>query len=104
MDPKEIVAWTGDEFQRMEAQLDIKVPEAYQTFVVQRAHELARLTYPLTYVDTPEANTEESWFEHTFFGFDPEFVTSRNRDFRHSDNLVGHAFPGWWKNVLCFCN
>ncbi len=42
----------------MEIDLGVMVPQPYRDFMLDNASELASLTVPLTYLDSPEANVD----------------------------------------------
>src|SRR5688500_9119892 len=53
---------TAEDLDRIERELQIKLPTPYREFMLERSKELLRYTYPLR-------GETEYWFDSEFFGF-----------------------------------
>ena len=96
-------AWSPDDFAQMEEDLGVAVPPSYQEFILHHAAELAELTYPLTYVNEPDANVDSHAFkDYHLLYLDPAFITRFNLDYRNPQCDLGRTFPEWWKTYFLF--
>jgi hypothetical protein len=78
---------------RIEQELQIKLPAEYREFMLTRSAELLKYTYPLR-------GETRWWFDSYFFAFDIKRLISENADQRQPDMAAGDTFPGWWKEYF----
>jgi hypothetical protein len=86
---------TNEDLNRIERELEIKLPSHYGQFMVARSQELLGHTYPLR-------GQTELWFDSEFFGFSIDRLLSENIGQRRPDMAAGAGFPSWWKEYFFF--
>ena len=87
--------FTTEDLDRIEHELQIKLPGAYRKFMLARSKELLGYTYPLR-------GEPELLFDWDFFGFNVDRLISENTGQRRPDMAAGATFPGWWRKYFFF--
>lgn len=85
----------NEDLDRIEHELQIKLPTTYRRFMLTRGKELIAYTFQLR-------GQTELWFDSEFFAFNSDRLISENIDQRSPEMAAGAAFPRWWTKYFFF--